>query len=287
MPAHNLGVVNAASAEPAWVENRPSRGWLQAVNISELWVYRELAYHLALRDVKLRYKQTAFGVGWAILQPLLGALIFSLVFGRLADVPSDGIAYPVFVYAGLVIWVYVSGSVNAAAESLVEHRDLVTKVYFPRLLAPLSAILPGLLDLAISLPILAVVMLGYGVGPTAAVLTLPLWIAAAMAVALGVGVWLSALNALYRDVRYTLAFALQLWLFISPVVFPSSLVEGAWRFLFAANPVVGVLDGFRWAAIGGPAPGVEDLVSLAVGLVVLVTGFAYFRHVERRLADKI
>ena len=270
-----------------WLENRPSTGWLRQLNVRELWLYRELVYHLALRDLKLRYKQTAFGVAWAILQPLLGVLIFSVVFGRLADVPSDGIVYPVFVYAGLVVWVYLSGSVTAAAQSLVEDRDLVTKVYFPRLLAPLAAVLPGLIDLAISLAILALFMIGYGVAPGPALLTLPLWILGAVAVAVGAGLWLSALNALYRDVRYTLAFGIQLWLFISPVVFPSSLVEGGWRFLFSANPAVGVIDGFRWSVIDGPPPGAEDLVSLAACLFLLVSGGIYFRHVERRLADKI
>jgi lipopolysaccharide transport system permease protein len=279
--------VQVATGEPPWVENRPTTGWLPRPNFRELWSYRELAYHLALRDVKLRYKQTAFGVGWAILQPLLGAVAFSVIFGRLVDVPSDGIPYPVFVYSGLVLWVYISGSVNAAAESLVEHRDLVTKVYFPRLLAPLAAVLPGLLDFGVSLVILAVAMIGYGVAPDAALLTLPLWVICAVAVAFSVGLWLSALNALYRDVRYTLAFGLQLWLFISPVVFPSSLVEGGWRLLFAVNPAVGVIDGFRWCVIDGPAPATEDLISLCVGLVLLVTGTIYFRHVERRLADRI
>lgn len=287
MKAHNIAAVDGATREPVWVENRASHGWLRQLNPRELWLYRELAYHLALRDVKLRYKQTAFGVAWAVLQPLLAAVIFSIVFGRLADVPSDGIDYPAFVFAGLAIWVYVSNSVNAAAESLVEHRDLVTKVYFPRLLAPLAAVLPGLIDLAVSVGILALIMMIYGVALTPAILTLPLWILAGVAVALGFGFWLSALNALYRDVRYTLAFGLQLWLFISPVVFPSSLVDDGWRFVFAANPATGLIDGFRWCTVGGPAPGTEDLVSLAVGGCVLVGGAIYFRNVERRLADRI
>lgn len=279
--------MEVAADEPRWIENRASTGWLPRLREQGLWQYRELAYHLALRDIKLRYKQAAFGVAWAVLQPVLGAIVFSIVFGQLADVPSDGIDYPVFVYAGLVVWVYLSGSVTAGAESLVEHRELVTKVYFPRLLAPLAAVFPGLLDLAISLIILAALMIGYGVAPDAALLTLPLWILAAMAVALGASLWLSALNALYRDVRYTLAFGVQLWLFISPVVFPSSLVEGTWEYFFSLNPAVGVIDGFRWATIGGPGPGPEALVSLASCLVILVSGTIYFRRVERRLADRI
>ena len=273
--------------ELPWLENRPSTGWLPRVNFRELWLYRDLTYFLALRDLKLRYKQTAFGVAWAILQPLAGVLVFSIVFGRLADVPSDGIDYPVFVYAGLSVWIYLSGAVDAAAQSLVEHRDLVTKVYFPRLLAPLAAVLPGIIDLLIAFAILAVFMAVYGVEPTPALALLPIWVLAATALALAVGLWLSALNALYRDVRYALTFALQLWLFASPVVFPSSLVEGWWRYLFAANPAVGLLDGFRWSLIGGPPPGAEDLVSLGVGVVLMATGATYFRRVERRLADRI
>ena len=273
--------------EAVWLENRPTTRWWPQLRLEELWQHRDLAYHLALRDIKLRYKQTAFGIAWAVLQPLLGVVVFSIVFGRLADVPSDGISYPVFVYSGLLIWVYISNSVEAAAQSLVEHREMVTKVYFPRLIAPLAAIFPGLVDLAISLVILAVFMLGYGVAPDLALLTLPIWIIGGMAVAFGVGTLLSALNALYRDVRYTLAFGLQLWLFISPVVFPSSLVHGDWRLLFAVNPATGVIDGFRWATIGAPAPDAADLVSLASCLLLLAAGIVYFRRVERRLADRI
>jgi len=273
--------------EAVWLENRPTTRWWPQLRLEELWQHRDLAYHLALRDIKLRYKQTAFGIAWAVLQPLLGVVVFSIVFGRLADVPSDGISYPVFVYSGLLIWVYISNSVEAAAQSLVEHREMVTKVYFPRLIAPLAAIFPGLVDLAISLVILAVFMLGYGVAPDLALLTLPIWIIGGMAVAFGVGTLLSALNALYRDVRYTLAFGLQLWLFISPVVFPSSLVHGDWRLLFAVNPATGVIDGFRWATIGAPPPDAADLVSLASCLLLLAAGIVYFRRVERRLADRI
>jgi lipopolysaccharide transport system permease protein len=270
-----------------WLENRPSAGWFPRLDLGEAWAYRELTYYLALRDLKLRYKQTAFGVAWALLQPAAGVLVFSIVFGRLAGVPSDGLPYPVFAYAGLSVWIYFSGAVDAAAQSLVEHRDLVTKTYFPRVLAPAAAVLPGLLDLAISWIILAILMLAYGVAPSLAVLLLPLWVLAAVLVALGAGLWLSALNALYRDVRYALTFLLQLWLFASPVVFPSSLVDGAWRYLFGVNPVVGVLDGVRWSLIGGPAPGVQDAVSALAAAILLVTGAVYFRRVERRIADRI
>jgi lipopolysaccharide transport system permease protein len=250
-------------------------------------MYRELVAVLATRDLKLRYKQTAFGIAWAVLQPVAGVIVFSIVFGRLADVPSDGIAYPVFVYAGLSVWIYLSGAVDTAAQSLVGHRDLVTKTYFPRLLAPVAAVLPGLIDLVVSWVILAILMVVHGETPTVAVALLPLWIVAAAIVALGAGLWLSALNALYRDVRYALGFLLQIWLFASPVVFPSSLVDGRWAYLFSANPAVAVLDGFRWSLVGGPAPGREDLVSLLTAAMLLLGGGAYFAAVQRRIADRI
>ena len=278
---------SAGSAIREWVENRPSTRWLPRLDVRELWAYRELALFLALRDLKLRYKQTAFGIAWAIIQPLGAAVIFTIVFGRLAGLPSDGLPYAVFVFAGMIAWSYVSGSVTAAADSLVEHRALVTTVYFPRLLAPLAAVLPGLVDLAISLSILAVFMAVYGVAPSAAIVLLPVWLAALVGVSVAAALWLSALNVLYRDVRYALAFLIQLWLFASPIVFPSSLVDGLWRYVYSANPLVGVLDGFRWSLVGAPPPGREDVVSLAVGLVLLVTGAVYFQKVERRLGDRI
>lgn len=292
-PSGEVGVAAGADAAASarvgagWVENRPSTGWFPRVDLRELWAYRELALVLALKDLKVRYKQTFFGVAWALLQPLLGVLIFSVFLGRLAGVPSDGIPYPVFVYAGLSIWIYFSTSVTAAAQSLVDNRELVTKVYFPRLLAPLAAVFPGLLDLVIGLGILAVFMAAYGVVPGAAIVLLPAWILAALVLAIAVGLWLSALNVKYRDVRYALGFLMQVWLFASPVVFPSSLVDGAWRYAFAANPMVAVLDGFRWSLIGAPHPGLDGLISLAVGIVILASGTAYFRRVERSFADVI
>ena len=273
--------------QDVWTENRPSRGWLPSIDPRELWLFRDTAYHLGLRDLKLRYKQTALGIAWVVLQPLVAVVLFTFVFGRLADIPSDGIDYAVFALAGLVGWLYVSGAVEGAAESLVESRDLVTKAYFPRILAPVAAVLPGLVDLLPSLAILAVFMAVYGVAPDVALLTLPLWIAAAVLVALGVGLWLAALNALYRDVRYAVGFGMQVWLFASPVVFPSSLVEGTERWVFSLNPMVGVIDGLRWALIAAPAPPVEDIVSLASGLAILATGTVYFQRVERRMADRI
>lgn len=281
------GDVALAAPGSGWIENRPPAGWLRGLRARELWEYRELALFLALRDLKVRYKQTIFGVAWAVIQPLAGVAIFTVVFGRLVDVPSDGIPYPVFVYAGMLAWVYLSSAVDEAAQTLVEKSALVTKVYFPRILAPLAAVLPGLVDMAISLVILAGFMAVYGVAPGAAIALVPLWLLALVLVAAAAGTWLAALNVQYRDVRHALTFLIQVWLFVSPVVYPSSLVDGAWRFLYAANPVVGAVDGLRWSLLGAPAPGPEDLVSLVVGALVLVSGIAYFQRVERRFADVV
>jgi lipopolysaccharide transport system permease protein len=270
-----------------WVENAPSRGWLPRLDVAELWASRELVLILALRNVKIRYKQTVLGVGWAILQPLAAVGIFTVVMRRLAHLPSEGIPYPVFVYAGLAVWIYFANGANMAAESLAQYRDLVTKVYFPRLLAPLAAIMPSLIDLGISMLAVGVFMAIFGVAPGWAIVLLPLWIAAAVATTFGVGVWLSALNARYRDVRNALTFLLQIWLFATPVAYPSSLVHGGWRFLLYLNPVAGVVTGFRWSLVGAQRPGLAALVSLASGLVVLASGLVYFARVERRLADYV
>lgn len=274
-------------AESQWVENRAPRGWRPRIHLRELWNYRELAYFLALRDLQLRYRQTFFGVAWALLQPLAGVAVFSVVFGRLASVPHDGIDYPVFVYAGLAIWVLFATGIDRAAQSLVEEPDLVTKVYFPRVLAPAGAVLPGLLDLAVSLVMLAGFMLAYGVSPGTEIVLLPVWIAWAVLVTMGVGLWLSALNVQYRDVRHALAFVIQVWFFASPVVFASSVFDGAWEYVFAANPMVGVIDGFRWSLLSGPAPGTADLISLGAGLLILIGGAIYFQRFERRFADVV
>jgi lipopolysaccharide transport system permease protein len=268
-----------------WVENAPSRGWLPRLDVAELWASRELVLILALRNVKIRYKQTVLGVGWAILQPLAAVAIFTVVMRRLAHLPSEGIPYPVFVYSGLAVWIYFANGASMAAESLAQYRELVTKVYFPRLLAPLAAVLPSLIDLGISILAVGVFMAIFGVTPSWAIVLLPLWIVAAIGTTFGVGVWLSALNARYRDVRNALTFLLQIWLFATPVAYPSSLVHGGWRFLLYVNPVAGVVTGFRWSLVGAEPPGLAALVSLASGLVVLVFGLVYFARVERRLAD--
>lgn len=268
------------------MENRPTRG-LRGVDLGELWHYRELVGFLALRDLQLRYKQTAFGLAWAVLQPIAGVAVFTLVFRRIAGVPSDHVPYVVFAFAGYAAWGYVSGSVTKAMGSLVENASLVTKVWFPRIAAPLAAVLPGLADLGAAMVPLAVILVVTGTAPTVAILLAPLAVVWLMAVALGWGLWLAALNVEYRDIRQVSGLFLQLWLFASPVAYPSRLVPGAWRWVYALNPMVGALDAFRWTVAGAPRPDGGALVSLAVTVVVLITGAAYLRHAERRFADVI
>jgi lipopolysaccharide transport system permease protein len=278
----------APSHAKRWVDNAPSHAWLPRLDLHELWSSRELVLILALRNIKIRYKQTVLGVGWALVQPLAAVAIFTIVLGRLAHVASEGIPYPVFAFAGLAVWTYFVNGATQSAESLAQYRDLVTKVYFPRLLAPLAAVLPGLVDLAISTAAVGVFMAIYGVTPTAAIVLLPVWIAIAVGTTFAVGVWLAALNARYRDVRNALGFFLQIWLFATPVVYAGSLLmHGRFRFLLYVNPVAGVVEGFRWSLIGAPWPGVSALVSLGCGLLVLISGLVYFTRVERRLADVI
>jgi lipopolysaccharide transport system permease protein len=284
--AEQQGIVSEKSRAVRWEENRPASRW-SSLDLRETWAYRELAMSFALRNLQVRYKQTFFGIGWAILQPLIAVLIFTIFLGRLAGLPSDGIPYAVFAYAGMTVWLYFSSGVTAAAQSLVDNRDLVSKVYFPRVLAPASAVAPGLVDMTISLGVLAVLMAAYRVAPGAAIVLLPAWALAAFALTLAIGLWLSALNVKYRDVKHALGFLTQVWLFASPVAYSASLVEGNWKFLYAANPIVGVLEGFRWSLIGAQAPGLEAFVSLGVGLLLLVSGAVYFGRVQAHFADLV
>jgi lipopolysaccharide transport system permease protein len=286
-PRGGTSGVAATPRSADWVENRRSSAWLPRLDLLELWSYRELVWVLAVRDLKLRYRQTALGVAWALIQPLAGVAIFSVVFGHLTNVPHDRIAYPVFVYAGLALWTFFATAVTRAAEILVEHRDLITRVYFPRILAPLAAVLPPMVDFALSLVFVAIFMVVFGVAPGVALVLLPIWIVLLVALALGIGLLLSALNVRYRDVRYALPFVVQVWLFASPIIYPSSLFHGGWRYLYALNPVVGIVDGFRWSLIDGPSPPAADLVSLISGVVLLALGAIYFRRVERGFADVV
>lgn len=276
----------AAEATGPWTENRPTRG-LRAVRLRELWAFRELAFFLALRDVKARYKQAAFGVAWAVIQPLAGVALFTFVFRELASVDSDGLPYPVFALVGFLAWTYFASTLTTAVASLVANSALVTKVYFPRLAAPVSALLPGLINLLPGLAVLAVLMAGSGVAPGIALVALPACVLWLMAAALGVGLLLSTLNVRYRDVGSVVATLLQLWLFASPVAYPTSLVPEAWRWVYSLNPMAGVIDLWRWSLVDGPAPGPEALVSLASTLVLLAAGLVYFASSERRFADVI
>jgi lipopolysaccharide transport system permease protein len=251
-----------------------------------LWEYRELLYFLVWRDIKVRYKQTALGAAWAILQPVLTMVVFSVFFGRLAKVPSDGIPYPVFALAALVPWQLFAYSVSESTNSLVVSQNLIKKVYFPRLLIPVASVLAGLVDFAISFVALVGLMTYYGIRPTAAIAILPLFILLAVASALCVGLWLSALNVQFRDVRYTIPFLTQFWMFVTPVAYPSSLIPGKWRTVFGLNPMAGVVEGFRWALLG-KATSLGPLLAVSIGVVVVLLfgGLVYFRRMESTFAD--
>lgn len=275
-----------ASALPVTVL-RPSRGW-GSPGLRELWEHRELLYFLVWRDVKVRYKQTVLGAAWAILQPVATMVVFSLFFGRLAKVPSDGVPYPVFSLAGLVPWTFFSQGLVQSANSLVGSQNLLTKVYFPRLAIPTAAVLSGGVDLALSLPVLLAVMRFYGLVPTARILWVLLLLTLAFAAAVGAGLWLSALNVQYRDVRYVLPFLVQLWLLATPIAYPSRLLGEPWRTLYGLNPMAGVVEGFRWALLGtGGPPGPLIAVSAASALALLASGLFYFRRMERTFADVV
>jgi lipopolysaccharide transport system permease protein len=270
-----------------WVENRaPSRG-LPDLRLRETWKHRDLGIVLAQRTLKVRYKQTLLGVGWAVVQPLAGLVVFTVVFGRLAELPSDGLPYAVFVYPAMCLWTYVSTAVSAAAAELPQNPHLITRVYFPRILSPAAAVLPGLLDFAIALALAAVLLVAYAVPVGAPLALVPLWMLAAAVVAFGIGAWLAALNVRYRDVRQMLPFLLQTWFFLSPMVYPASLVGDGWRVVYALNPLVGLVDGLRWSVAGAPAPPPADLVSAVSAVVLLISGLYYFRSVEGGFADVV
>jgi ABC-type polysaccharide/polyol phosphate export permease len=278
--------LTASAPQQDWIENRPSKGF-RPLHARILWAYRELAIFLALRDIKVRYKQAAFGAGWAVLQPLAGAAVFTFVFQRLAGMPSDGLPYPLFAYVGVSLWTYFSGAVTKATQTLVQNAPLVSKVYFPRLIAPAAAVLPGMLDLLVALSLLVVLIPVYGAFGGWAALTTPLWLAQLLVAALGAGLWLGALNVSYRDVNHGVTLLVQLWLFVSPVAYPSSQIAERWRLLYFVNPVAGPIEGSRWALLGGPWPGAGVYVSLASMAIILVGGVLYFLRMERRFADVI
>jgi ABC-type polysaccharide/polyol phosphate export permease len=278
--------VERSVGPPRWAENRPSDG-RRSFDLAELWSYRELVAFLALRDVKARYKQALFGVSWAVIQPLLGAALFTFVFQRVAGISGDGVPYPLFALLGLTVWTYFTASLTSATNSLVSNASLVTKVYFPRLLAPLASLGPGLVGLAIGLVLVGAAMAYYGVAPSLKLLVLPLCVLAVMVVALGAGLLLATLNVRYRDVSQIFGLLTQLWLFASPVAYPTTLVPERWQWVYALNPMTGVLDGFRWAVLDAPAPGPHALISAGCALVLLLVGLRYFQRAERQFADVI
>lgn len=265
----------------------PSRGWV-ALQLREAWKSRELLYFLVWRDVTVRYKQTVFGVLWAVFQPLFGTVVFSLFFGRLAKMPSDGLPYPLFAYAALVPWTFFANGLNQISNSLVRDANLITKVYVPRLLIPFAAAIAGFVDFLVAFVILLGMMVVYRTPPTANIIFLPLLALLALTTSISVGLWLSALNVQFRDVRYVLPFVVQAWLFATPIVYPSSLLSARWRLVYGLNPMVGVVEGFRWALLGTHTrPGGMILVSALTVLGLLIGGTIYFRRTESKFADVI
>ena len=267
---------------------KPSRGW-RAVNLGELWRYRELIYFLVWRDVKVRYKQTLLGAAWAILKPFLSMVIFSVIFAGLAKLETDGAPPPIFYYAGLLPWVLFQDGVTKAGTSLVTGSNLITKVYFPRLSIPLASVVAGIVDFGLAFLVLVGMMVYYGVAPTSTIWTLPLFLLLALVTSLGVGLWLSALNVSYRDVGYITPFLMQAWLYASPVVYSTSIIPGGLaRVAFGLNPMAGVVQGFRWAILGGsPPPAGLFAFSVGVSMILLISGFLYFRRTERTFADVV
>jgi lipopolysaccharide transport system permease protein len=284
--AATLALDRMDAAPPAMRRLAPSRGW-RGPRPREIWRYRELLYFLVARDVQVRYKQTLLGAGWALIQPVMAMVVFTVFFGRLAHVPSDGLPYPVFSMAALVPWTYFASALGSGSTSLSAYQHIMSKVYFPRLLIPMAAVAAPLVDFAIAFVVLLGLMFWYGVTPGAAVVWLPALMMLAAAAALAASIWLSALNVRYRDVRFVVPFALQIWMFATPVAYPASLVPARWRALYGLNPMAGVIEGFRWALVGGPAPGLMTLVSALVVAAALLSGVMYFRRFEGTFVDVI
>lgn len=278
-------VVPAPQLERTVIE--PTRGWA-ALKLAELWRYRELIYYLTWRDIKVRYKQTGLGVAWAILQPVTQMIIFTVIFGRVARLPSEGIPYPIFTFSALLPWTYFSYVLQQSGGSLVGNASMISKIYFPRLVLPTSSALSGLMDFCIAFTVLIGMMVYYHVHPHVTMLLLPLFLLLAVVTALGVGIWLSALSVEYRDVKYILPVLTQLWMFASPVAYSARLVKGKMAILYALNPMSGVIQGFRWALLGaGRPPGVSLILPAAIAVIILVSGLFYFRRMEQTFADVV
>lgn len=276
-----------AATQLPHIRIEPTKGWV-ALQLRELWRYRELLYFLTWRDIKVRYKQTVLGAAWAVIQPFMTMVVFSLFFGRLAQIPSDGIPYPIFSYAALVPWTFFANGLGQSSNSLVGSSNLIKKVYFPRLAIPIATILSGVIDFILAFLVLLVMMFFYGIFPTANVVWLPFFLLLALVTSLGAGLWLSAMNVQFRDVRYVVPFLTQLWLFATPIAYPSSIIPEVWRPLYAVNPMVGVVEGFRWALLGVETrPGPMVIVSAIAAVGLLVSGAFYFRRMEKTFADVV
>ena len=266
---------------------KPSRGWA-ALNLRDLWLYRELIFFMTWRDLKVRYKQTLLGASWAILQPFLTMVVFSIFFGNLAKIPSDGVPYPIFSFTALIPWTLFSKALQDASRSLVANSHMITKVYFPRMILPLSSVMAGVVDFLIAFVVLIGMMVYFNIFPTVNVWTLPLFLLLALITAIGVGLWLSALNVLFRDINYVLPFLTQFWMFLTPIAYPSSMVPSEWQVIYALNPMTGVVEGFRWALLGtGQPPGIMTFISSLVAVALLISGMFYFRRMERLFADMV
>ena len=265
---------------------RPMNGWVP-VDLKEIWEYRELLQTFVVRDIKVRYKQTALGAAWAVIQPLLMMVVFTLFFGKLAKIPSEGIPYPIFSYAALLPWTLFAEGLSRSTGSMISNAGIMTKVYFPRLILPISGVISPLVDFAIAFVILLGMMLYFGFFPTVNIIWLPVFILLALATSLGVGLWLSALNVQYRDFQYTVPFLIQLWLFASPVVYPSTLLPEPYRMIYGLNPMAGVIEGFRWALLGTSPPSSLVAVSVVAVIAILISGAFYFRRMEKTFADVV
>lgn len=286
-PLDMSNTVSAPIESSQVVVIQPSEGWVP-LDLKGLWQYRELLYFLCWRDIKVRYKQTVLGAAWAIIQPFFTMVVFSLFFGRLAKIPSDGLPYTVFCYAALVPWTFFANGLSQASDSLVSNSNLIKKVYFPRLVIPIATVLSGIVDFVLAFLVLLGMMFYYGLTPTIHILLLPAFLLLALVTALGVALWLSAMNVQFRDVRYVIPFVIQFWLFATPIAYPSSLLSEPWRTFYGINPMVGVVEGFRWALLGTHAGlSLMSLVSSITAVVILITGLFYFRRMEKSFADTV
>jgi lipopolysaccharide transport system permease protein len=282
-----IGAGEQAANESAVIRIEPSRGWI-SLKLRDVWEYRELLFFLIWRDVKVRYTQTALGVTWAVIQPFFTMVIFSVFFGKLARIPSDGIPYPIFSYAALVPWTFFANGLHQSSNSLVSSGNLIKKVYFPRLIVPLAAVLAGAVDFILAFLVLLVLMFYYGMAPTANVVWLPAFMLLGVTTSLGVGLWLSTLNVEYRDVRHAVPFITQFWLFATPIAYPSTLLSEPWRTIYGLNPMVGVVEGFRWALLGTDTrPGGIVFVSCLMAIAILIGGAFFFRRMEKNFADVV